>query len=121
MPAAGRRFVTLCNENFDVLVRHLLPWADLCNLGDLSVLAALVSRELAEKAGWDLAWVLDGYPVTPMAAPKSAATLCNFSVQGNAALFVTGGVWIKPAEWASKRKADATLRAKASRPAQGWR
>jgi hypothetical protein len=121
MPAAGRRFVTLCNENFDALVRHLLPWADLCNLGDLSVLAALVSGELAEKAAWDLAWVLDGYPVTPMRAPKSAATLCNFSVQGNAAIFVTGGVWINPVEWASKRKPDATLPAKASRPTGGWK
>ena len=121
MPAAGRRFVALCNENFDALVRGLPPWADLCNLGDLSVLAALVSRELAEKAGWDLAWIHAGYPVTAMPAPKSAATLCNVSVQGNAAIFVTGGVWINPAEWASKRKPDETVSKKASRPTGGWK
>lgn len=122
MPAAGRQFVKACNENFDVLSRHLPPWADLGNLSDLSVLSALIAQDgLAEKAGWDLAWILESYPVTKMAAPKSAATLCNVSVQGANALFVTGGVWINPAEWASKRKPDDTLGKKASRPAQGWR
>src|SRR6185436_7079875 len=79
---AGRRFVTLCNENFAALIRHLVSWADLCNLGDLSVLAALAAGEdLAGKAGWDLAWILDpkGYRVPEIAAPETAATLCNFS------------------------------------------
>ena len=112
MPAAGRQFVKLCNENFDVLSRQILPWADLCNLGDLSVLAALITGELAEKAGWDLAWIYEGYPVRPMPAPASAATLCNVSVQGTSAIFVTGGVWINPAEWASKRKPDEALAGK---------
>jgi hypothetical protein len=120
---AGRRFVASCNENFDALIRHLVSWADLCNLGDLSVLAALVAGEdLAGKAGFDLSWVLDpkGYPVVEMAAPASAATLCNFVTSGNSAIFLAGGVWIKPAEWASKRAPDEKLAAKASRPEEGW-
>ena len=120
---AGRKFVTLCNENFDGLIRHLVAWADLCNLGDLSVLAALVSGEnLAGKAGWDLAWVLDpkGYPVPEIAAPTTAATLCNFTTSGNNAIFLTGGIWIKPAEWAAKRAADEKVAARASRPDDGW-
>ena len=121
MPAAGRRFVEQCNANFDGLARQILPWADLCNLGDLSVLAALLTQDdLAGKAGWDLAWMLEGYPVTRLPSPRSAATLCSVSVTGNNAIFVTGGVWIKPAEWASKRKPDESVRAKASRPAAGW-
>src|SRR6185436_1023792 len=94
---AGRRFVTLCNENFDALIRSLVSWADLCNLGDLSVLAALVAGEdLAGKVGWDRSWILDpkGYPVAEMAAPMSAATLCNFVTSGNTAVFLAGGVWI---------------------------
>jgi uncharacterized protein DUF1598 len=123
MTAAGRRFVTLCNENFDLLLRHLLSWADLCNLGDLSVLAALVAEDgLAEKSGWDLSWLLDpkGFPVPPMPAPASAATLCSVVVSGENAIFVSGGVWIKPAEWASKRAPADKLAEKASRPAEGW-
>jgi hypothetical protein len=120
---AGRRFVASCNENFDALVRHLVSWADLCNLGDLSVLAALVGSDgLAGKAGWDLAWILDpkGYPVVEMKAPTSAAVLCNSTTNGNNALFLTGGIWIKPAEWASKRSPDDQVASKASRPEEGW-
>ncbi len=120
---AGRRFVESCNQNFDALIRHLVSWADLCNLGDLSVLAALLaSEDLAGKAGWDLSWILDpkGYPVAEMAAPASAATLCNFVTSGNTAVFLAGGVWIKPAEWASKRASDEKLAALASRPEEGW-
>jgi hypothetical protein len=120
---AGRRFVASCNENFDALIRHLVSWADLCNLGDLSVLAALVGGDgLAEKAGWDLSWILDpkGYPVTEMSAPTSAGVLCNYTTSGNNAVFLTGGIWIKPAEWAAKRAPDERLAGKASRPVEGW-
>jgi hypothetical protein len=120
---AGKRFVTLCNENFDALARHLVSWSDLCNLGDLSVLAALVEGDgLAKKAGWGLEWILEakGYPVTAMTAPTSAATLCNFTASGNNALFLTGGIWIKPAEWAAKRAPDENLGGKAVRPDEGW-
>jgi uncharacterized protein DUF1598 len=120
---AGKRFVASCNENFDALIRHLVSWADLCNLGDLSVLAALVGVEgLAEKAGWELAWLLEpkGYPAVAMTAPTSAAVLCNYTVSGNSALFLTGGIWIKPAEWAAKRSTDEKLGTKAARPEEGW-
>jgi hypothetical protein len=123
MTPAARRFVTLCNENFEALVRGLPSWADLCNLGDLAVLGALVEEDgLAGKAGWDAAWVLDpkGYPVRTVTAPASAMTLCNFSVSGDRALFLSGGIWIKPSEWASKRASDDQVRGKASRPAEGW-
>lgn len=122
--AAGKRFVQLCNENYDALTRHLVYWADLANLGDLSVLAALVGGDkLAEKAGWDLAWILDpkGYPVPRMPAPKAAATLCNYTSSGKMLIFVTGGVWIKPAEWAAKRSKDERLDGKSARPeGEGW-
>lgn len=120
---AGKRFVASCNENFETLLRHLASWADLCNLGDLSVLAALVAGDgLAQKAGWDLSWILDpkGYPVIEMKAPTGAAVLCNFTTNGNNVLFLTGGVWIKPAEWTAKRAPDDQLASKASRPEEGW-
>jgi hypothetical protein len=120
---AAKRFVASCNENFDALLRHVVSWADLCNLGDLSVLAALVFGDgLAEKAGWDPSWILDpkGYPVVEMKAPTGVAVLCNYTASGNNALFLTGGVWIKPAEWAAKRASDEKLGSQASRPEEGW-
>jgi hypothetical protein len=121
MSPAGRKFVQLANENLDALLRHLLSWSDLCNLGDLSVLGAIVFGDgLAEKAGWDPSWALDQYKVAKMPAPATAQTLCNVAVSGNFALFVTGGVWIKPADWAEKRSSDEQVAAKASRPASGW-
>ena len=119
----AQKFATSCNANFKALTRNLVSWLDLCNLGDLSVLGALITRDrLAEKAGWDMAWVLDGkgYATRPITAPKSVATLCNFTLSGRVAIFVSGGVWIKPAEWAAKRSPDKKVELKASRPAEGW-
>ena len=124
MTPAARRFVQLCNENFEGLVRGLPSWADLCNLGDLAVLGALIQEDrLAEKSGWDASWVLDpkGHPVRAVTAPESAMTLVNFSVNGDRALFMSGGIWIKPAEWAAKRVPDEKLGEKAARPKDGWR
>lgn len=123
MSPAGRAFVEDCNAHFDALLRTLLPWADLAGLGDLSVVAALATADgLAEKAGWDLSWLLDpaGYPVPRMPAAQSAATLCSVTVSGQSAIFVTGGVWIKPAEWTSKRAPADDLAPKARRPLEGW-
>jgi hypothetical protein len=120
---AAKRFVASCNENFDALLRHVVSWSDLCNLGDLSVLAALVSGDgLAGKSDWDLAWILDpkGYPVVEMKAPTGVAVLCNSTTSGNNALFLTGGIWIKPAEWAAKRASDEKLASQSFRPAEGW-
>ena len=62
----------------------------------------------------------EGYPVAEMAAPAGAATLCNFTTSGNSAIFLTGGVWIKPAEWAAKRTSDEKAGANAVRPEEGW-
>ena len=55
-----------------------------------------------------------------MKAPTGAAVQCNYTTSGNNALFLTGGIWIKPAEWASKRASDDKLGARASRPEEGW-
>ncbi len=122
MSMAGRRFVALCNENLDGLFRHMIAWSDLANLGDLSVLAALVGGDkLAEKVGWDLSWVLERWTVVKFPTIQTAATLCNFVVRGKSAIFVSGGVWIKPSDWAEKRAKDEAVAAKATRPDEGWK
>lgn len=120
MTPSGRRFVQQCNENFDALRRHLLAWADLCSLNDLAVVAALVAEDrLAEKTGWDPAWALDpkGYPLPAIASPQAAATLCNVAVSGGSAIFVSGGVWIKPP---TERSKDDAVGSKGVRPVEGW-
>jgi hypothetical protein len=118
MSPAARKFKSLCNENLDGLLKHIVSWSDLANLGDLSVLAALLGGEVKEKAALDLGWVLDAKScvVAKMAAPKSAATQCACKSDGKTALFVAGGVWINPAEWAQKRAKDETLDTNRSRP-----
>ena len=123
MSPAARKFKSLCNENFEALLRHIVCWSDLANLGDLSVLAALVGGEVKEKAALDLSWVLDAKAcaVARMAAPKSAMTQCSYKSDGKMAIFISGGVWIKPAEWAEKRAKDETLDEKTGRPdGAGW-
>lgn len=126
--AAAKRFKDLCNEHFEALTRHMVDWADLANLGDLCVAAALIAGDgLADKASWDASWVLapKGFPVTHMTAPKSAQTLCATTSAGKMLIFVTGGVWINPREWAEKRVVDdrGALDGKPLRPSdeEGWR
>ena len=121
MSPTAQRFINSCNANFEALTRSLVSWLDLCNLSDLSVLGALISKDrLADKAGWDLSWVLKGYSCRDISAPKSAATLCNYALSGRVAIYISGGVWIKPSEWAARRSPDEKVGLKASRPAEGW-
>ena len=124
MTPAGRTFVEACNAHLDGLTRTLICWSDLMNLADLSVLAALLTGgdRLAERTGWDLGWILDpaACEIARMPAPRSAATLCAIAVSGNNAIFVTGGIWIKPAEWMSKRAPDPAFAPSGPRPSAAW-
>jgi hypothetical protein len=109
MSASAKQFVTQCNANFAELSQWLDSWADLSNLSDLAVLAALMTEDdLPRKAAWDLSWVLDpkGYAVTPMSAPKAAQTLCNYDSSGKMLIFTSGGIVIDPATWTRKRDYD---------------
>jgi hypothetical protein len=122
MPEPGRSFVELCNANFEALQRGLPSWGDLCNLGDLSVLAALLVQDgLAEKADWDPSWLREGFAWRSLPAPKTAATLCAVSIQGRAAVFLTGGVWLHPIAWTARRAEDPAWTPAPVRPREGWR
>lgn len=118
---SAKKFISLCNDHFDELSRHLLSWADLANLGDLCLVAALVAKEkLAEKAKWDLSWVMDpkGYPVASIRSPTGARTLCNHKTTGGMLLVTSGGVGLFPAAWIEKISEDkeGKLIARARRP-----
>lgn len=116
---SAKKFMNAANQHFGELCKSLVSWADLQNLGDLTLLAAIVARdEVDKKIKWDMSWTLSGYPVTEMASPKSAQVLCNTKHAGNMVLFTTGGVGLWGKEWAEKRTADekGELKDKMRRP-----
>jgi hypothetical protein len=72
-------------------------YADLQNIADLSVVAALIRRDrLDQKAGLDLSWILSdaNYKPAPVPTPRTAETLVNYT---NGSI-VAGGVTLNPSE-----------------------
>lgn len=109
MSNAAKDFMNSCNKHFDEMSRHILSWADLANLSDLSVVAALIMKDgLHSKAKWDLSWVLDtkACAVGSVSPIKFAHRLCNHHYAGNMLLFTHGGVLINPGEWIGKQAKD---------------
>lgn len=118
---AAKKYIDACNKHFADLCGYLTSWADLQNLGDLVVLAALAGKEnLHTKARWDIAWLMDpkGYPVAKMSTPKSAKVVCATRNAGGMILFTSGGVGLWPEQCMAKKVEDAegTLKGKARRP-----
>jgi hypothetical protein len=85
--------------------------ADLQNLADLSVVAALIERDkLAEKAHWNTGWLMQGgddaktgFPVAKVTTPKTADALSNYSNGSIAA----GGVVLSPLKLVQTAEVDA--------------
>ena len=105
-PAAAR-FAELFTKKLPDLERSRPVFADLQNLADLAVLAALIDADrLDEKAGWDLGWLLkgDSYKVAKVPAPRSADTLVSFKKRGRRTVTVAGGVNLSPRAFIAKRK-----------------
>jgi hypothetical protein len=79
-----------------------VPWfADLQNIADLSLLAALISQDgLERKSGLDLSWLrqTDGHRVTTVPVARKVDTLVG--MVGNQ--LVAGGVNINPAPWIAR-------------------
>ena len=123
---AATYFTRDLSRHFEEVSRHIPAFADLANLSDLAVLAALIGRdELHTKAGWDLAWVLDrtACKLEPVTAPKSAQTLCNYRQSGSLTVFVAGGVLLAPASWVKERANDekGEIKERSQRPGtESW-
>ncbi|MDH3585384.1 MAG: DUF1598 domain-containing protein, partial [Phycisphaerae bacterium] len=82
-PAADR-FTTGTTRHFEAISWAIPSFADLANLSDLGLLAALIARhDLHDQAKWDLAWFLDpsGYRVARVPTPATARTLVNYHVK----------------------------------------
>jgi hypothetical protein len=112
-------------REFGAISEWILAWADLENVADLAIVAALIARErLAERAGWDLGWVLERYPVGGVDTPRRAPPLVNYHVPGGAVIYLGGGVRIAPARAVETLAEDASLGRRAGAlapPATGWR
>jgi hypothetical protein len=117
----------ICRDYAERLTKHwaalseaVPAWADLSNLADLALLAALIGTDrLHERAGWDLAWILKDYPVAPVAVPTSVETMINFREASTYLVVVSGGVNLSMGE-AVRRRQRAEPPARAERPAEGW-
>jgi hypothetical protein len=115
----AKKFMNAANENFAELCRSLISWADLQNLGDLTLLSAILARaELDKKIKWDMSWALSGYPVAEVKTPTGAKVLCNTRHASGMILFTSGGVGLWGKTWADKRTPDdkGELKDKMRRP-----
>jgi hypothetical protein len=94
-------FVKKMSRNMEKLAVDQPLIAELQNLGDLSVVSALIQRDkLDTKIGWDTTWIRQpgdgkdgGFPVTKVTVPKTAEALSNYT-NGSIA---GGGAVLSPA------------------------
>jgi hypothetical protein len=97
--ASTQRFAQQFTEHYEELAEKQPVFADLQNLFDLGVTAALIRRHnLAEEAGWDMAGLLnppeDVFPT--FTAPQSVPSEAMSRRVGGYLLGVIGGVTLDP-------------------------
>ncbi len=101
----NRQFARSFTEHFDALCQKYPIYAELRNLCDLALVAALIREEdVAGKAGWHMTCFgsSGNYPVELGAAPKTVETVANCRVirSGNklhTIAHISGGVRVDPA------------------------
>lgn len=91
--AVAEQYAQRFTAKIDAFAAAVPEIADLWNLTDLALLAALVKSErIDRKIGWDMKSIA-GYKVTTVTAPKTADTLVNRA----SSTYAVGGVWVEPA------------------------
>ena len=98
----NQQFAHSFTEHFDALCQKYPVYAELRNLFDLALAAALIREEgLAEKTGWHLTCFADpdGFVVELGKAPKEVETVVNYRIinQKTFVAGVSGGVRVQPA------------------------
>ncbi|MBI1375273.1 MAG: DUF1598 domain-containing protein [Phycisphaera sp.] len=118
---AAKLFTSQATKLFEPLAAAIPAFADLENVSDLALLAALIGQDkLNDKADWDTSWITakDGYPVAAFPVPQVAQTLVNYTLKGRTVLFAGGGVMldmsapVKPEARTSDGAADVSKLAK---------
>jgi hypothetical protein len=98
-------FASQFTKNISPLATAVPLFAELQNVADESLLANLIRRDrLAEKAGWDAAWVMNAAscPVATVPVPRTAQTLVGFT---NGSV-VAGGVMLTLDPWVSEKSRE---------------
>jgi hypothetical protein len=118
--AKAEAFAKKFTQKIPALAADLPIFADLQNIADFSVLAALIrSDQLDEKSGLDLKWALDasGYPVATVPVAHTTQTLVAFT----SGSICAGGVSFTAQPWIAKtsRQADDKNQLAAVRPPIG--
>jgi hypothetical protein len=110
-------------SKFPQIAAAVPAFADLWNITDLALLAALIGQDrLHEKAGWKLDWVLSpkGYPVPKVPVIRTTDTLAMY----RAGAYIVGGVELEFAEQIHfkhrQREEDGKLLQILARPTEGW-
>lgn len=109
--AAATRFAEDFTKNLPRLELQVPAIADLHNLSDLAVLAALIAEDqLHERIGWDLGWILDEreFPIQPTTTPREAETLVTASRRGRLTVTLAGGVQVLAGEIVKQRQTGTT-------------
>ena len=112
--SAATKFAETFTKKLPDLEQVVPGFADLQNLADLALLAALIDTDrLDRKAGWDLSWVLksDAYRVAKYPTPRQAETLVNIATRGRRTVTVAGGVQLSVRRFAARRRTDAMKKA----------
>lgn len=92
---AAQRYADAFTAKIPQLAQSISLFAELQNVADLNVLAALIRTDhLDQKAGWDMSWIRrkdSGYPLLQLPAPRLAEAVVN-ATNGS---IVGGGVEMK--------------------------
>ncbi len=100
--ALNRQFAASFTEHFEALCEKYPVYAELRNLFDLALVAALLRQQgLPEKVGWHMTCFGDpgAYPVELGAAPTQVETVVNHRVVNGVHILagISGGVRVAPA------------------------
>jgi hypothetical protein len=112
--ASAQKWADMMSDNYEKLMDREASFAQLRNLMDLSVAAALIQREgLLSKSGCDLPLILGAkseLETTSLPAPRSIPTQCSFIRRGRETIITaSGGVEVNSWEAASNVQAAPAL------------
>ena len=104
-----RKFARLFTQKFPALVQQVSAFAELQNLIDLTVMAALLKEKgLAEKVGWQKSFFLDvrKMPIEAGEIPKEVLPTSNYKMANSRMVIglVGGGVTINPRQTVRQMK-----------------
>lgn len=120
---SARRFAEQMTEHFPELTDHIAQFAELQNVMDLAVLAALIRHDqLDQRCGLNWEWLLQPkeYPVPKAEFPTSVDTVAVAKMLRRKVDVMIGGVTLAPqAVVAANRESIAQISAAARRPGDG--